>query len=737
MTILSAVAPLAAQQPALIPEPVSATFADAGFVLPDIVPIALSPATPRMREIAGVLQAALGGRGIASRVIDGAVVDKGILLRISNPASGDESYELVSTPHAVLVEGRAEAGVLWGVQTLRQLIDTTAGGLQVHGAEIADRPRYAWRGSMLDVGRHLFPVDYILSHLDWMSRHKLNVFHWHLTEDQGWRLQVDALPRLTEVGAWREDPAAPASPEGGVTTAGGRYGGFYTKAEVRRVVERARVLGITVVPEIEMPGHSRAALAAYPDLGCSGDTLPVPNGWGVFTDVLCPGKEATFRFLETVLTEVLDLFPSRYIHIGGDEVPKQSWQACAACQVIIRRERLGDEHGLQRWMIARIGRWLAAHGRKLIGWDEIIEGGVPEGATVQAWRGGAKIAEALAAGADVIASPNEWVYLNSPANALPLARVAMFQPMPQAATGSGRLLGIEAPLWTEHVTSPANAELMWWPRLLVVAEIGWRGRADTATIGPRVARVAEAMRAEGVAVGPDDQALVSLRFRYDSAAGGVRVAREQGVTGLQLVLESPGQPSREVHDGDRLPTTGTWTLSARWQGEAVGESRVITAVEHLGVGKPIHLATPTDARYPGTGAGTLVDGVRGTAFNDGFWNGWQGPDLDAAIDLQREQPVRQVVLSLLEAVNSWILYPPSVELLASDDGEHWRLVEHRELNLPVVAGASSRRDVRFILPAGTSTRWVRVVAKGGQRLPAWHLGAGGEAWIFSDEIEVR
>ncbi len=719
------VAPLAAQQPALIPEPVSATFADAGFVLPDTVPIAIAPASPRMREIAGVLQVALGEHGIASRVIDGAVVDKGILLRISNPAAGDESYELVSTPHAVLVEGRAEAGVLWGVQTLGQLIDSTAGGLEVQGAEIVDRPRYAWRGSMLDVGRHLFPVDYILSHLDWMSRHKLNVFHWHLTEDQGWRLQVDALPRLTEIGAWRIEPD------------GGRYGGFYTKSEVRRVVERARVLGITVVPEIEMPGHSRAALAAYPDLGCSGDTLPVPNGWGVFTDVLCPGKESTFRFLETVLTEVLELFPSRYIHIGGDEVPKQSWQACASCQEIIRREKLGDEHGLQRWMIARIGRWLAAHGRKLIGWDEIIEGGVPEGATVQAWRGGAKIAEALAAGADVIASPNEWVYLNSPASALPLARVAMFQPMPQAATGSGRLLGVEAPLWTEHVTSPANAELMWWPRLLVVAEIGWRGRADTATIGSRVATVAGAMRDAGVAIGPDDQSLVSLRFRYDSATGGVRVARDQGIAGLRLVLASAGEATREVRDGDRLPTTGTWTLSAQWQGEPVGESRVITAVEHLAVGKPIRLATPTDARYPGTGAGTLVDGVRGTAFNDGFWNGWQGPDLDAAIDLQRSQPVREVVLSLLEAVNSWILYPPSVDLLVSEYGAQWRLLEHRDLDLPVVAGASSRREIRFDLPAGTRARWVRVVAKGGQRLPAWHLGAGGEAWIFADEIEVR
>src|SRR5690606_32451677 len=240
---------------------------------------------------------------------------------------------------------------------------------------------------MLDVGRHLVPVEYILSHLEWMSLHKLNVFRWHLTEDQGWRIEIDAYPRLTSVGAWRTEAD------------GSRYGGFYTKADVRRVVEHARRLGITVVPEIEMPGHARAALAAYPHLGCTGDTLPVPHTWGVFTDVMCPGKESTFEFIETVLSEVLELFPSHYIHIGGDEVPKERWKNCAPCQEIIRREQLGDEHGLQRWMIARVGRWLAAQGRQMIGWDEIIDGGLPDNATVQAWQSSDRIAAAMALGA--------------------------------------------------------------------------------------------------------------------------------------------------------------------------------------------------------------------------------------------------------------------------------------------------------------------------------------------------
>ncbi len=747
--ILVLASPLAAQQPALIPMPASVAFADSGFTLPDTVSIAVVPATPRMHEIAAVLASALAEHGIATRFLDGPFVGDGILLRIGSPAVDDESYELVSTSHGVLVEGRAEAGVLWGVQTLRQLLEPTATGWQVHGAGIADAPKFAWRGSMLDVGRHLFPVEYILRHLDWMSRYKLNVFHWHLTEDQGWRLAIDAYPRLTSVAAWRRDPAAltdPDSvvsptgqlpPEGGVAAEGGRYGGFYTKDDVRRVVERARQLGITVVPEIEMPGHSRAALAAYPDLGCSNDTLPVPATWGVFTDVLCPGKESTFAFLEAVLTEVLELFPSPYIHVGGDEVPKQSWAACPPCQAIIRREKLGDEHGLQRWMIARIGRWLRERGRTLIGWDEILEGGLPEGATVQAWRGESKINEAISAGADVIASPSEWTYLNGSAGSLPLDRVAMFAPASHAATGAGRLLGIEAPLWTEHVTSPANAELMWWPRLLAISEVGWHGPADTAEFRGRAELVAAQMRSEGVAVGPEDRALVSLRFRYDSATGSVRIANDDEVTGLRVTLESSGQEARVVHDGDRLPGAGTWQLSARWNGELVGEARTIIAVDHLAVGQPIHLATPTDSRYPGTGAQTLVDGVRGTDFHDGFWNGWQGPDLDATIDLGSAQPVHSVALSLLEEVNSWILYPVAVAVYYSQDGSTWQLAERRELDQTVTAGAASRKLVSFDLPTGTTARYLRVVADGGRTLPAWHLGAGGAAWIFADEVEVR
>jgi len=721
---------LNAQIPALVPLPSEVQAGTGAFVLPDTVTVTLAPTSPRMREIAAILVANLADEGVFARVRDGGPGDGTIHLRSLAADGADESYRLEVTPTSVQVTAPGEAGVLWGVQTLRQLVVHRESRATIPAVAIRDAPRFGWRGAMLDVGRHLFPVEYILEHLAWMSRHKFNVFHWHLTEDQGWRLAIDAYPRLTEVGAWRTEAD------------GSRYGGWYSKADVRRVVERARLLGITVVPEIEMPGHSRAALAAYPDLGCTGDSLPVPSTWGVFSDVLCPGKESTFAFLETVLGEVLELFPSRYIHIGGDEVPKQRWEACAACQEIIRREQLGDEHGLQRWMIARIGRWLAARDRVLIGWDEILDGGLPPGAVVQAWQGSDRIGVALAAGADVIASPHEWVYLNRQAGELPLGRVAQFDPAATAAaaqaTGAGgRLLGGEAPLWTEHVTSPENAELMWWPRLLAVADVLWHGPADSLALAGRVEAVADAMRQGGVAVGPADRALVALRFRYDSASGSIRVTQAGATPGLVLRLEREGVAPRALRDGDPLPGPGTWQVSPRWGDALVGEPRTITVVDHLALGRPIQLATPADARYPGTGPLTLVDGARGTAFNDGFWNGWVGPDLDATIDLGASRTVRSVDLSLLEQVNSWILFPEVVELHASVDGQQWQRVGRSVIDRPVRPDAASRELVRVPLAAPLETRYLRVIARGGRRLPSWHSGAGELAWIFADEIVVR
>ncbi len=708
---------------ALIPRPSQQVPAAGRFRLPDDIDIALPLATARLREIASVLSDALLEAGISSRVIFADAAPGGIVLRSGGPLD-DESYRLAVNSDGIAITAQGDAGVLWGVQTLRQLV-LASQDRSITAMQVDDVPRYEWRGTMIDVSRHFFPVDYILDHLEWMSRHKLNVLHWHLTDDQGWRLQVDSYPRLTSVGAWRNENRP----------GGARYGGYYTKADVRRVVEHARRLGIVVVPEIEIPGHSRAAIAAYPHLGCTGDTLPVPTTWGVFADVLCP-TERTFEFIETVLAEVLDLFPSRFIHLGGDEVPTTRWRECDECQAIIAREGLSGERELQGWMMSRVSRWLAERGRTMIGWDEILDGGAPDGAVVQAWQGSDRIGVAIAAGADVIASPQDVVYLNRQPGDLTLAQVVGFDPAASVGSGHGRLLGAEAPLWAEHVTSARNAQLMWWPRLLGFAEAVWSGPADPDEFAARANVIAAQMRGAGVAVGPSDTPLYTLGFGFDSVQRRIRVGFQSSIRDLRLQLWGDNA-STGLSNGSLLPASGDWLLSAMIGDDTVGEQRSIVLDDHLAVGKQVSFATPADTRYPGTGAMNLVDGARGATFRDGFWNGWWGHDLDVTIDLEATQAIGTVRLSLLEEVNSWIVYPRSVELHLADQSGAWRRVASQELVGGVIPDAASTRVVGFTLPAGTRARKLRLVARTGGPLPAWHSGAGQPSWIFADEILVR
>jgi hexosaminidase len=530
---------------------------------------------------------------------------------------------------------------------------------------------------------------------------------------------------LTSVGGFR-------------TEANGlRSGGFYTHAEIRQVVAYAAARGITVVPEIEMPGHARAALAAYPALGCTGAKLPVPNGWGVFDDVLCP-NEATFKFLEGVLTEVLALFPSHEIHIGGDEVPKRRWKECTECQAIIAREQLGDEEGLQRWFTARIATWLREHGRRMIGWDEILNGGAPSGAIVQAWQGSGRIGVALAAGADVIASPAEWTYVNRPASLkeLPLERILRFNPA-AAPNGNAHVLGGEAPLWTERVVSPVNVEMMYFPRLVGFAETMWSGPAEPAEFSGRLAPEQHRLERQGIVFGPANADMAKLVITYDTTIHHLMLEHAGLVPGLTIHVTRNGRTLTTEDAGILFDGDARLALQLRHGRDAIGESREIRVADNLARDKPITFVTPTDARYPGTGAYTLTDGARGTTFADGLWNGWQGPDLDATVDLGESLLLHTVSLSVLEEVRSWILYPSSVKVQISLDGSHWRDGGAVTLNIPTTSDGRSRRLVTVALPPASEARWVRIVATNPGKLPGWHPGAGSASWIFADEIVVR
>ncbi|MEM6286705.1 MAG: beta-N-acetylhexosaminidase [Bacteroidota bacterium] len=519
---------------AVVPQPASVERLDGAFVLDATTTVAVTTDDPEVRRIAETWAARV--RLASALALPLAEVDvepeNQVVFHLDPEAAiEDEGYALTVTREGVLVKAASEAGLFYGAQTLRQLLPPAVerGGALPAETEVAwaipavrieDAPRFGWRGLHLDVGRHFQPVAFVKRYLDLMALHKLNRFHWHLTEDQGWRIEIERYPRLTEVGAWRDGTLVGSYRNEPHTYDGVRYGGYYTQDEIREVVAYAAERHITVVPEIEMPGHASAAIAAYPELGCSGEPVEVVQGWGVFEDIFCP-TEATFTFLENVLTEVLDLFPGEHVHIGGDEAPKGAWERSAAAQEVIRREGLADEHELQSYVVRRIERFLSERGRRLVGWDEIVEGGLSPTATLMYWRSWdeAPLRQAAAQGNDIVMTPNHTLYLDhyqaDPASE-PLAigglttlqDVYAYEPVPaffsegQAAS----ILGAQGNVWTEYLPEPHDVEYMVWPRALALAEAVWSepARRDWVDFQDRLPTALDRLRILGVNYRPPD-----------------------------------------------------------------------------------------------------------------------------------------------------------------------------------------------------------------------------------------
>ena len=399
-----------------------------------------------------------------------------------DPKLGEEAYRLDITKQGVDIRGGAPAGVFYGLQTLRQLL--TQYGPTLPAMKIEDAPSFGYRGAMLDCSRHFFTVDEVKTFIDMLALHKINRFHWHLTDDQGWRIEIHRYPELTRVGSQRAEtvlghnsPACDGIP----------YGGYYTQKQIREVVAYAAERFVTVVPEIEMPGHASAALTAYPWLGCAGEGYEVQPHWGVFPEVFCAGKDSTFEFMQNVLAEVIELFPSEYIHVGGDECPKDNWKICPNCQKRIRDEKLKDEHGLQSYFVLRMEKWLNEHGRHLIGWDEILEGGISKSATIMSWRGAKGGIAAARSGNKVIMTPNTHCYLDYYQTEQPLGnepwgiggyvsveKAYSLDPYDQLTKAERPyILGVQGNIWTEYMASLAHVQHMVLPRIAALAEVGW------------------------------------------------------------------------------------------------------------------------------------------------------------------------------------------------------------------------------------------------------------------------
>ena len=442
--------------------------------------------------LADYIEQATGFRPRTKAVKNGENADKAITLGLDPSVTGEEGYRIITHSESISICGKTANGVFYGIQTLRKSIPAQAqdAAILLPAGEVEDWPRFSYRGMHLDVGRHFFPVEFIKEFIDLLALHNMNTLHWHLTEDQGWRIEIKKYPKLTEIGSVRQRTVIGHNSGEYDNTP---YEGFYTQEEAREIVEYAQKRYVTIIPEIDLPGHMLAALAAYPELGCTGGPYKVCPNWGVFEDVLCIGNEKTIPFLEDIMTEIIDIFPSKYIHIGGDEAPRTRWQKCSKCQALIRKEGLKAdkqhtaEDRLQSYCTARIEKFLNERERQIIGWDEILEGDLAPNATVMSWRGSAGGIKAAQMGHDVIMTPNTYCYFdyfqsedtkNEPYDAIggyiPVEKVYSFDPVEGLDEIQQKyVLGVQANVWTEYMTSPEQVEYMVLPRMAALAEGQW------------------------------------------------------------------------------------------------------------------------------------------------------------------------------------------------------------------------------------------------------------------------
>ena len=675
-----------------------------------------------------------------------------------------EGYELNVDGEGIEVRASQFPGFLYALQSLEQLLPAAVYGTEpapdaaweVPCVKIADAPRFAYRGMHLDVARHFFSVDEVKRYIDVMAIHKLNTLHWHLTDDQGWRIEIKRYPELTAVGSIRK--ATVVRKEWG-TYDGTPYGGFYTQDEIRDVVKYAADRGVTVIPEIDLPGHMLAALTAYPELGCTGGPYEVWGRWGVADDVLCPGREKTFEFLEGVLTEVMELFPSEYIHIGGDECPKVRWEKCPRCQAKIRQLGLKDdgehtaEHYLQSYVTDRIGKFLAQHGRRIIGWDEILEGRAPSDAVVMSWRGSEGGIAAAKLGHDVIMTPNSHFYfdyyqsLDTDAEPfgiggyIPMEQVYSYDPaFPELTPEQQKhILGVQANLWTEYVLSDEHLEYMLLPRLAALSEVQWC-LPETKDWN----RFIGSFRM--------DKIYSQLGYEFAKHIFGVTasyaVDPEKGGVVMTLTTQG-GAPIRYTLDGSD-PTASSPLYKAP---VTIGESCTFKAAAlregmqtpvytrkfdfNKATGRRIALNAAPTLKYTYGGASLLVDGYRGgPVYSNGAWIGFLNEPLDVTIDMQGAKPYSGVTVASLVEKGEWVFPPSSVGVYLSDDGREFTEAALMSVPQETAGSPDGVKPFKVLFPE-TSARYLRVVARTVDPIPAWHGAAGQKAHMFVDEIIVE
>ena len=682
-----------------------------------------------------------------------------IVLSATLKNNNKEAYRLDVSKDRISINGASAAGTFYGIQTLRKAIPQTgAQKLFFPSVTINDQPRFGYRGAMLDVARHFFSFEEVKTFIDILALHNINRFHWHLTDDQGWRIEIKKYPRLTEVSSMRPETMVGHDAS---KFDGKPHGGFYTQEQARAIVKYAADRHIMVVPEIDMPGHMVAALAAYPELGCTGGPYKVRTTWGVAEDVLCAGNERTLKFAKDVLSEVMNIFPGEYLYIGGDECPKSSWEKCSRCQALIKEKGLATdekhtaEERLQSYFMSDIANFITAHGRKVGGWDEILEGGIAPNATVLSWRGMEGGIEAARLGHDAIMCPVSHLYLDYYQTAdreseptafngfIPIERTYDFNPVsPQLTANEAKhIIGVQANVWTEYMKTFKQVEYMTLPRLAAASEVQWT-MPEKKNFDDFANRMPQLLNVYNLNKYNYGRHLFNVNIDVTAAdkPGSINITltARKGAT-IYYTLDG----SKPTTKSNRYTQTFTVNKSCKLRTIAVypsftsGENTEDLLISKATMANVKYNVEPNN-KYPGLSPRELTNGLQGNViFNSGRWVGYEGKDLDLTIDLGEVKPIRLISVRTLVSPSQWIMPHRGIWMWVSTDGKNFEDI----YDLPAEPMPANKPDYidtdNVLLPMPKDARYVRIKMLSEKSMPAWHPNAGKTAWLFVDEITVE
>lgn len=691
--------------------------------------------------------------------------EKNIVFFDLDTSIANEGYSLDIDPSKIIIKASSAAGFYYAVQSLKQLLPIAVYGdkesdsvekWEVPCVHIDDAPRFSYRGMHLDVARHFFSVDEVKRYIDLLAMHKLNVFHWHLTDDQGWRIEIKKYPKLTEIGSIRKHTMVEKNFDQYDNTP---YGGYYTQDQIRDIVNYAKERFITIIPEVDLPGHMVAALASYPSLGCTGGPYEVQGMWGVHPDVLCAGKEETYEFVTDVLSEVIELFPSRYIHIGGDECPKDRWKKCPLCQARIRKLGLKTdkehtaEERLQSYFMTRVEKFLNENDRQIIGWDEILEGGAAPNATVMSWRGTDGGVQAAKLRHNVVMTPNTYLYFDyyqsedtqteplAIGSYVPLERVYDFEPVPDTLDNDSKkyILGAQANLWTEYISDFKQVEYMLLPRLDALSEVQWTRPENKNWVNflDRLQHNIQVYDLKGYNYGKHIFG-INPEYRIIPEKHCIEVTlRTQGDAPVYYTLDGTVPTEKSTRYTQPIELTENTDLKAIVVRPGMKTNMFEKEyVFNKATARKITLNSAPNDRYTFKGGQTLVDGMIGDmGFATGRWIGFSPGDLDAVIDLGETTFISKVELGILFDKDNWIFPSDHISVLVSQDGVKYNSVADTVLVLPDQS-VKNDRMIQGVAFDPVNTRYVKIKANSVKSLPAWHGAKGKPGFLFVDEINI-